>query len=69
MKRYKSPYEDFVKGKKPKERKPPRVKTIRERLEITVDAVADADILEELKKHPNKSEYIREALRSYMRGE
>lgn len=56
--KYKSPFADVVKTKKP-----PKPKTIRERFELSIDAVADADILEELSKHPNKSEYVRKLIR------
>lgn len=62
--KYKSPFADVVKVKKKKEPKP---KTIRTRFEITIDTVADADVIEELAKHPNKSEYVRKLIREDIR--
>ena len=58
--KYKSPFEDVVKAKPKKEPKP---KTVRTRFEIIIDTIADADIIEELAKHPNKSEYVRKLIR------
>lgn len=59
--KYESPFADVVKVKKKKE---PRPKTIRTRFEIIIDTVADADIIEELSKHSNKSEYVRKLIRN-----
>ena len=67
MKKYKSPYEDMFKKPKDKPKKEPKPKTIRTRFEITIDTVADADVIEELAKHPNKSEYVRKLIRQDMR--
>lgn len=37
--------------------------TSRERFEISLDAFADADILEKLNRVPNKSDYVRALIR------
>ena len=57
--KYKSPYADLF-NKKPEGRlKEPK---IRYRFEISID-YADKEIIEELEKHPNKSEYVRQLIR------
>ena len=57
--KYESPFADvFKKEKKPK---------IRYRFEISID-YADKEIIEELEKHPNKSEYVRQLIRDDIRG-
>ena len=57
--KYKSPYADVF--KKPKEEK------MRYRFELSID-YADKEIIEELEKHPNKSEYVRQLIRNDLRG-
>ena len=63
--RYKSPYADLF-----KEKKQPRIKEpkIRYRFELSID-YADKEIIDELEKHPNKSEYVRQLIRDSIRGE
>ena len=52
--KYKPMYQDFFKKD---------TESMRVRFEISIDAVADAEILAELEKHPNKSEYVRQLVR------
>ena len=67
--KYKSPYGGiFVLGVKQewpeKVKKPPKM---RYRFELSID-YADKEIIEELEKHPNKSEYVRQLIRNDLRG-
>lgn len=63
--KYKSPYADVF--KKPKEEKVPKEPRMRYRFELSID-YADKEIIEELEKHPNKSEYVRQLIRNDLRG-
>ena len=49
--RFKSPYEDLLKQEK-----------TRYRFEISID-IADKEIVDELERHYNKSEYVRQLIR------
>ena len=63
--KYKSPFADvFEKPKEPKVNKPPKQ---RYRFELSID-YADKEIIEELEKHPNKSDYVRQLIRNDLRG-
>ena len=63
--RYKSPYADLFKDKPEEKTKEPKM---RYRFELSID-YADKEIIEELEKHPNKSEYVRQLIRDSIRGE
>ena len=61
--KYKSSFADMFDPKpKPKKRIPTESK-IRFRFELSID-YADKEIIEELKQHPNKSEYVRQLIRA-----
>lgn len=61
--RYKSPYHDLLKPKAEKPVKPKPVKGTRYRLEIALDSLRDREVIEQLEKQTNKSEYIRQLIR------
>ena len=65
--RYKSPFEDVIKPKKVKEAKVKQPPKVRYRFELSID-YADEEIIKELEKHPNKSEYVRQLIRDDIRG-
>ena len=60
--KFKSPYADLFKETKEPKTKEPKEPKIRYRFELSID-YADKEIIEELEKHPNKSEYVRQLIR------
>lgn len=64
MKKYVSPFKDFLNDtKNPEAEKPKPVKGTRVRFELIFDSIRDWELIEYLNKQPNKAEYIRQLIR------
>jgi len=61
-----SDYIGTVKKPKPKEKKP-KPKPLKVRFELQFDASSDRDIIPWIEKFPNKSDYVRQLIRTDMK--